>query len=201
MRTRSRSAIVSAALELFAKKGFSATTTDEIARKAKVSKGLIFSYFPSKEDLLINILDDSIERWFSHFKEVERGRTPQEKFNLLIDGWLDLILKEPLIVRLGLQLNLDDTFRSVVKKKGDEYINRFFSSVRDLLTKLGSKNPDLDCYLLMFFFDGVTANYTVAPELFPIGSIKNHFVETLLSRWKKERKHNLQNLHRVNRRK
>lgn len=185
MKAKSRTAILSAALELFAKKGFSATTTDEIARKAKVSKGLIFTRFSSKEDLLINILDDSIERWFSYINEIHHGQTPKEKFNLLIDGWLNLILKEPLVVRLGLQLNLDDNFRKIVKKKGDEYINRFFSLIRELLKQLGSKHPDLDCYLLMFFFDGVTANYTVAPELFPIDAIKDHFIKTLFSKWKK----------------
>ena len=37
----------------------------------------------------------------------------------------------------------------------------------------------------MFFFDGVIANYTVAPDLSPIDDIKDYFVETLLSRWKK----------------
>ena len=49
MKAKSRSAIFSAALELFAKKGFSSTTADEIARKAKVSKGLIFSHFSTKK--------------------------------------------------------------------------------------------------------------------------------------------------------
>jgi hypothetical protein len=56
--------------------------------------------------------------------------------------------------------------------------------MKKLLKQLGSKQPDLDCYLLMFFFDGVTANYTVAPELFPIDAIKNHFIDTLFSYWK-----------------
>jgi hypothetical protein len=36
----------------------------------------------------------------------------------------------------------------------------------------------------MFVFDGIVANYTVAPELFPIDAIKDHLVATLTSRWK-----------------
>jgi len=37
----------------------------------------------------------------------------------------------------------------------------------------------------MFVFDGIVANYTVAPELFPIDAIMEHLIETLLLRWGK----------------
>ena len=185
MKAKSRRAILNASLELFAKKGFSATTTDEIAKKAKVSKGLIFSHFSSKENLLISIMDDTIERWFSNFDDTNDTRSPKENFISFIDSWLNLIRTEPYIVRLGLQINLDDVYRKIITKKGNEYIEHFLGRMKKLLKQLGSKHPDLDCYLLMFFFDGVTANYTVAPELFPIDAIKNHFIDTLFSKWEK----------------
>ena len=76
MKAKSRSAIISAALELFAKKGFSATTTDEIAKKAKVSKGLIFSHFPTKENILLAILDDEIDRFLPKFDQNDEARDP-----------------------------------------------------------------------------------------------------------------------------
>jgi AcrR family transcriptional regulator len=186
MKAESRTSILNAALELFAKKGFSATTTDEIARKAKVSKGLIFSHFSSKEDLLISMMDEVVERWFPNFDDMDDGREPKEKFISFIDRWLDLIRTEPYVVRLGLQLNLDDVYRKVITKKGAEYIERFFGRMKKLLKQLGSKHPDLDCYLLMFLFDGVTANYTVAPELFPIDAIINHFVDLMFSKWENQ---------------
>jgi hypothetical protein len=63
------------------------------------------------------------------------------------------------------------------------YMGRF----RNLLEQLGSKAPDLDCYLIAILFDGIAANYTVAPELFPIDDVKDHFVKTLLARWEKRR--------------
>ena len=46
-----RRAIVDAALPVFARKGFAATTTKEIAQAAGVSEGLIFKHFPSKASL------------------------------------------------------------------------------------------------------------------------------------------------------
>jgi AcrR family transcriptional regulator len=41
-----------AALELFVEKGFAATRTEEIAARAGVSKGTLYLYYPSKEELL-----------------------------------------------------------------------------------------------------------------------------------------------------
>lgn len=45
--------ILDAALMLFSEKGFSATTTREIARKAGFAEGTVFRYFPTKKDILI----------------------------------------------------------------------------------------------------------------------------------------------------
>jgi AcrR family transcriptional regulator len=47
-----RDRILGAALELFARDGYSATSTREIASQAGVSEGLIFHHYPSKLDLL-----------------------------------------------------------------------------------------------------------------------------------------------------
>src|SRR5213078_506639 len=43
--------IVSAALAVFAEKGFAAAKLDEIARRAGVSKGAVYLYFETKEDI------------------------------------------------------------------------------------------------------------------------------------------------------
>jgi AcrR family transcriptional regulator len=44
--------LLDAALELFVEKGFAATRAEEVAIRAGVSKGTLYLYFPSKEDLL-----------------------------------------------------------------------------------------------------------------------------------------------------
>ena len=44
--------LLDAALALFVEKGFAATRTDEVAERAGVSKGTLYLYYPSKEELL-----------------------------------------------------------------------------------------------------------------------------------------------------
>ena len=188
MKAESRKAVVTAALELFAKKGFSATTADEIAKKAKVSKGLIFTHFTTKQDILLAIVDEGLEWLLPMAFGKDDTRPPRDRFLALINAWLNLLKDEPLLIRLTLQLNLDDAWRKLMKRKGKKYVEIYLGGLRDLITQLGSKNPDLDCYLIAIFFDGVAANYTVAPELFPIDAVKDHFVEMMLTQWKKSSK-------------
>jgi AcrR family transcriptional regulator len=75
MRTRlapneRRQLIVEAAMPLFARKGFSGTTTKEIAEAAQVSEGLLFKYFANKTALYDAIIDYCREEP-SRFTELE----------------------------------------------------------------------------------------------------------------------------------
>lgn len=52
-----REQIISAAVAVFAEKGYQRATTREIADKAEVSEGLIYTYFENKDHLLLAILE------------------------------------------------------------------------------------------------------------------------------------------------
>lgn len=52
--------ILSAARQIFLKKGFSGTSMSQIAKEANVAKALLFHYFKTKEDLWKNVKDEVI---------------------------------------------------------------------------------------------------------------------------------------------
>ena len=55
-----RAEIISAAIKLFVRKGYSGTRLDEVARAARVSKGLPYLYFESKEDLFKAVVREAL---------------------------------------------------------------------------------------------------------------------------------------------
>jgi AcrR family transcriptional regulator len=57
-KQQTRDALVDAAFDLFARKGFEATTVDEIAEAVTVSSRTFFRYFASKDDVVIGAVDD-----------------------------------------------------------------------------------------------------------------------------------------------
>ena len=54
-----REEIVQAAEEVFFSKGFEKSTMDDVAEKAELSKGTLYLYFKSKEELLIGIIEQT----------------------------------------------------------------------------------------------------------------------------------------------
>ncbi|MFD9888159.1 TetR/AcrR family transcriptional regulator [Amycolatopsis sp. NPDC059027] len=60
-KQQTRQRLYTAALELFAARGFDATTYDEIAQRADVARQTAFNYFPRKEDF--------IKAWVEHRRE------------------------------------------------------------------------------------------------------------------------------------
>jgi len=67
--------LLEAALDLFVEKGFAATRSEEVAARAGVSKGTLFLYFPSKEELfkavVIENLAGRFTEWNKEFDEYE----------------------------------------------------------------------------------------------------------------------------------
>jgi AcrR family transcriptional regulator len=64
-KQRTRETIARAGHELFAERGYHATTLPDIAEKADVSTRTIFAYFPSKEDILFSefaLMKDALAR-------------------------------------------------------------------------------------------------------------------------------------------
>ncbi len=59
--------LLEAALDLFVEKGFAATRVDDVAARAGVSKGTLFLYFPSKEELFKAVVRENIAGRFAEW--------------------------------------------------------------------------------------------------------------------------------------
>lgn len=85
--------LLDAALALFGEKGFAATRTDDVAERAGVSKGTLYLYYPSKEELLKAVISQRLS------SEIAAGAAEAEQFDgptavmltrLLTTWWQDI---------------------------------------------------------------------------------------------------------------
>lgn len=86
-------ALIDAGAELFAEKGYEATTMTEIAQRAGAAIGSLYQFFPSKEALAEALFNRYAERAAASFARVEElapGRPAGELADLLIDYKLAL---------------------------------------------------------------------------------------------------------------
>ena len=118
--------IINAAEGVFAKKGFDEARMDDIADETGLSKGTLYLYFKSKDDLIIAILDRIFQREFQAFEKIDLST-----MSATDAVWLftDMIMKDvKLILRLmplAYQF-LALAFRNtVVQKAFKVYLSRY----------------------------------------------------------------------------
>jgi TetR/AcrR family fatty acid metabolism transcriptional regulator len=85
-KERKRQKILTSAIKVFAKKGFYKTRIKEIAKLASVADGTIYLYFKNKDDILISIFDDRIDKLNEKMEEISQGElTSSEKIRQIIE--------------------------------------------------------------------------------------------------------------------
>src|SRR5215831_1974177 len=88
-----RDNIVKAALSLFQTKGFDATTTKAIARKAGIAEGTVFNYFKSKDDIALHFFKQEVDQAMAAVRDNPRLRKAplEEKLFALIHAQLEYL--------------------------------------------------------------------------------------------------------------
>jgi len=85
--------LLDAALALFVEKGFAATRSEEVAARAGVSKGTLYLYYPSKEELLKAVIRQNLSRVLADADGIVQrfeGPTP-ELLATLLRAWWDQV--------------------------------------------------------------------------------------------------------------
>ena len=88
-----------AAKSLFLKKGYSATTTRDIAQESKINLALLNYYFTSKRRLFEIIMFETLYDFLNKMVEVynDEETTIREKIELASSKYIDMIIAEPLL--------------------------------------------------------------------------------------------------------
>ena len=116
-KQRTRETIAHAARELFAERGYHATTLPDIAEAADVSTRTIFAYFPSKEDILFAdfpLMKDALAQALAERPE---GEEALETVRTFIVNSLGTQKKTDVDERIGNCIHNDETLRTHLRAR------------------------------------------------------------------------------------
>lgn len=174
--TKKQIAILEAATDLFAEKGYAGTSTSEIATKAEVAEGTIFKHFKSKKGLLLAIvspmtmkllapmikkdMDKVLDQEFEYFQDLIRAMIENRK--VFIKNNLPLL--RILIQEIPFHPELKDQFIETIGKDifaRMRRIVRFYQEKGQLI----DMNPDtIIRTVASSIFSYVVARYVFLPE-------------------------------------
>ena len=118
IREQTRQQIIDAAFLEFANEGYSRTSIATVAKKAKVSKGLIYHYFGSKEEILEAIFDQLVEMGHQ-MTSYPDDFTARDKIKQIIEQTFDFIEHQSNVGKLMVGLAMQRDAFTALKSKLD----------------------------------------------------------------------------------
>ncbi len=172
IREKTRAQILNTALELFAQKGFKGTTISDIAKAARISKGLAYNYFSSKQNLMIavlNLLTIEIEQLFSAIQNIS---DPFEQLRVIIELTFINLEKDEKFWRLYVSFLLQPDVKEDAEAITNGLLNEGFKLFENIFKQIGFKNPKNEAKLLGAIIDGMSFHYIFNKEYYPLKRMK-----------------------------
>lgn len=93
--TEQRENILACACELYLEDGLDGFSMRKLARAVGVTAPALYRHFESKEAVLLDVVGEAYARFAQYLYGALQGRTPEERFRLAGEGYLDFALDQP----------------------------------------------------------------------------------------------------------
>ncbi len=171
--------ILEAAFQLFSIKGYHHTSINDIAVKAKLSKGLLYNYFKSKEDLLNKVVlfafKDTTEMGASLLESIE-NLSPEKIFKILIKSYFSMLQEQEELMKLTLSLAVQISAIPSVHDTMMQVYHILLGQIEVVFKGLNYKEYQKEAILLGAIMDGIGIQYMLDPENFPLEEMKEMII-------------------------
>ncbi len=182
MREKSRNHIIAKATEVFAEHGYYKTSVAMIAESAGISKGLIYNYFKSKDELLEHVFMEG----FSYFDKIltidKIEISAHKKLEILLNNYTES-LKDNLPFWKLYQSVISQPYVSQKLAKFKEYYESVFGPLLMGIfielygTELSEMEVQIEVMIFAAFLDGIAFDYVIMGEAYPLDAIRQKLLE------------------------
>jgi AcrR family transcriptional regulator len=178
IRKISKQKILDAALEVFAKQGYHSSTVDAIAKTAGISKGLLYNYFKSKDDVLNELMIGMMEVLMFEIMPLKPGeKFRKEDIINFINTGIDLVLAKPYYWKLYFSVALQPEVMAMVFDKMMKMVQPYLSAMTEFYREKGIENPEVMMRYLSAVMDGVQFHCMIDPKTFPAEEVKKLLIK------------------------
>lgn len=182
-----RAQIIQAALACFTRKGYNNTTMDDIVTKSGLSKGTLYWYFKSKDDLFVQAIASFFVDWGEEsVAALEQFPTASDKLRALAQWLVDFCGKAEGFLSLFLEFWASSPRREEAGQLWVDMLGQYKDLIVEIIEE-GVRNGEFKpvdakqlVWALMAAYDGLAAYIMFVPDL-DLERISRVFVETLLT--------------------
>jgi TetR/AcrR family transcriptional regulator, acrAB operon repressor len=187
-----RRTLLSAALRVFSRKGYAATTLNDVADEAQVTRGAIYWHFTSKARLYESLVEEYYARAYAGLPEVlAADGSPLERLRRMILWMIDLA-EDDADYRAVMELTI---FKTETAPELEEGMARKREGTREILLNCaemiraaqaadelrGDLDAEAAALSLMALSNGLLTMWLLNPQLFPLKVRARAAVDLLLN--------------------
>ena len=177
VKKEKRLIIENAALEVFAEDGYHHASVSKIAKKAGVSKGLMYNYFHNKEDLLKELIRDIVQEVLERLALPEKKNLTDDDVKKFIHTSLKLVKEDPqrwkLFSGMFLQKEVTELMMSEMLRLSTQFIAPFWK----YFDSKGIDNPEAWLRYFHATIDGVQLQLMMDPINFPSEEVEQMIIK------------------------
>jgi AcrR family transcriptional regulator len=169
--------ILDAALHVFAEDSYHGASMSAVAKRAEVSKGLIYNYFKSKEEILISLVVDVFDEVMEHMDLNLDEPLTKASFIQVIEKSVDEVVKNPQRWKLYMSLSFQPDVTPILMEQMMPKIQPFMIAVSNYFVGKGHEDPMTMMRYYSAILDGVQMHILMDPENFPVEKVKQMMIE------------------------
>ncbi|MGK9368637.1 TetR/AcrR family transcriptional regulator [Melioribacter sp. Ez-97] len=177
IRAKTKQLIIDKALELFSEKGFAATTVEDIAKSAGISKGLIYNYFESKEAILDALWSEVYKIAEVIDSELKKFKSPYDKIKYFINFTFDFLVKNESFWKLYVSIAMQPNMLKKAERITIEISKKMMPKAFEIFKEAGFKNPTEEAYFFSTSLDGIALNYFFDKKNFPLEEMRKFLLD------------------------
>jgi AcrR family transcriptional regulator len=157
--TNQKDHIIQTALELFATHGYASTPVSLIARKAKVSQGLMYNFFKSKDELLKTSIEMGAADIARSMAAYQKIKDPKEAIRIHVLKTVEIIRKKKSFWRLLHSIRLQGLVLKTVEDDFQHITTTVTTIFERVFRQLKFQNPRMEAILFLTQIDGLVILY------------------------------------------
>lgn len=180
IRHEKKDMILETALEVFATHGFHGSSISMIAKHAGIAKGLLYNYFQSKEELLKAIMQKGVQDIVEVYTPVLNEELTPQIFKKFLGIYFKLLKENTSFWRLYFSIAMQPSVIEMMEKEFDGMTNPYQEMLIKYYGGQGSSKPEADALLAHALIDGITLNYVMTHQDFPMEKLEKIVIERLV---------------------
>lgn len=176
MRNDRHQAILDAALHVFAEDTYHGASVSKIAKRAGVSKGLMYNYFESKEELLKTLVFEIADRYMERLALPKSGEFKDADFVHMVDLSFNMILEDLPLAKLFFSVYTQSDVMAIVTNKMMERVIPYMNAMTHYFQQKGHEDPQTMMRYFSATIDGIQM-HVMMDEHFPLDDVKKLIIK------------------------